>query len=292
VICTADRRDGGRAWANCSSDRPLVWGQGFGGWGGISGNANAAGVNHATAGLLAGVDVPVLDWRLGLFGGYSHSDFHAVSMAAHGGSDDYHLGVYGGTHWDALALRLGASYSWDGITSDRSVAFDDFADRLHAYYNGRITQFFGELGYGMQWEDLDLEPFANLSYLNLRTSAFQEGGGAAALTVQAGGLEDLIGTLGVRPSMDIELGGLAANLRGMLGWRHIFGDVVPAANVAFAGGNVFTVSGAPIACDAAALEAGLDFVLGNGISAGLTYGGQISGKSSDQMVRGSLRASF
>jgi len=292
VICAEARRDAGRARANCLSDRPLVWGQGFGGWGGISGDANAAGVNHATAGMLAGVDVPVFNWRVGLFGGYSHSDFHAVGMAADGGSDDYHLGIYGGTHWDALAIRLGASHSWDGITSDRNVAFDDFTDQLHAYYNGRITQVFGELGYGMDWQDLELEPFANLSYVNLRTSAFHEGGGDAALTVEAGGLEGVIGTLGVRPSMAIELGGMQANLRGMLGWRHTFGDVVPAANVAFAGGNIFTVSGAPIARDAAALEAGLDLALDDRISAGLTYGGEFSGQSTGQQARGIIRISF
>jgi outer membrane autotransporter protein len=184
------------------------------------------------------------------------------------------------------------SYSWDGVTSDRAVAFDDFSDQLHAYYNGGTTQFFGELGYGLAWDGLNLEPFIGLSYLNLRTAAFHEGGGAAALTVKAATFTDTVTTLGMRPSMSVELGDFEANLRGMLGWRHTFGDVVPTAAVAFSGGNFFSVTGAPIARDAAALEAGLDFAPSDSMTAGLTYGGELSGKSTDQQARGTIRINF
>lgn len=141
-------------------------------------------------------------------------------------------------------------------------------------------------------EDINLEPFAGLSYLNLRNSAFHEGGGAAALSVRASSFEDTVSTLGLRPSMDVELEGFNANLRGMLGWPHTVGDVIPTANVAFSGGNFFSVSGASIARDAAALEAGLDFALSDRISAGLTYGGELSGKSTDQQARATIRVNF
>lgn len=278
--------------ATCESDQPSLWAQGFGGWGGVTGNANASGLNRTTAGMLAGFDLPVADWRLGLFGGFSHSDFHLTGGPARGQSTDYHLGAYGGTEWDNISLSLGASYSWNTIRTDRSVAFGTFTDRLQATYNAGVTQLFAETGYGMEMFGLTLEPFANLAYLNLRTGGFTETGGAAALTARADTVENAITTFGVRPSTTVDLGDFPVTLRGMAGWRHTFGAVTPTSTVAFAGGNDFTISGAPIARDAMALEAGLDFALGDAISAGLTYGGQVSSRTTDQTARGTIRIAF
>jgi outer membrane autotransporter protein len=198
-----------------------------------------------------------------------------------GDSNDYHLGLYGGRMIDRVALRLGASYSFDGITTDRAVAIGSFSDNLRALYNGGMTQAFGELGYDADAGGIALEPFANLTYVGLTTSGFTEAGGAAALTVRANATENMIATFGVRPSMDVDLGGLAGTLRGMAGWRHTFGTVTPDAQVSFAGGNIFGVTGAPIGRNAAALEAGLDMNLDEGITLGLTYGGQFSDRTTD-----------
>jgi len=87
-------------------------------------------------------------------------------------------------------------------------------------------------------------------------------------------------------------GGFDLTLRGMVGWRHIFGVVDPSAAVSFAGGNAFTVSGAPYAHNVAAVEAGLDVALFDNIHAGLTYGGQFSNRSADQTARGTIRVSL
>ena len=278
--------------AGCMSDLPSLWGQGFGGWGGVAGNANASGLNHSAAGMLVGVDVPVLDWRLGVFGGFSRSDFHLVGNNAGGESNDYHLGAYGGTLLGDVALRLGASYSWDGITTNRAVAFGTFTDQLRAVYSAGTTQVFGELGYRVGMEQLSLEPFANLTYVGLTTAGFTEAGGPAALTVRANTTENMIATLGLRPSMDVDLGGLSGTLRGMLGWRRTFGTVTPDTQVSFAGGNVFGITGVPMARNAAAVEAGLDVTVAEGMTVGLTYGGQFSNRSTDQSARGTIRISF
>jgi outer membrane autotransporter protein len=290
VICTpSDERT---KKLICDGKKLSVWGQGFGGWGGITGNSNATGLNHSAAGFLVGVDVPVSDWRLGVFGGASHGDFHLVSGGDGGASNDYHLGAYGGTLLGDVALRLGASYSWSGVTTDRAVTIADFADALHGVYNGGTTQAFGELGYRVAMERLSLEPFANLTYVGLTTSGFTEAGGPAALTVRANTTENMIATLGLRPSMEMDLAGLGGTLRGMLGWRRTFGTITPDTQVSFAGGNVFGISGVPIARDAAAVEAGLDVTVSDGVTVGLTYGGQFSNRTTDQSARGTIRISF
>ncbi len=123
----------------------------------------------------------------------------------------------------------------------------------------------------MEMLGITLEPFANLAYLNLRTDDFTEAGGAAALTSQADTIENVITTFGIRPSSDPSIwvasrdlarhGGLAACP------RHRLADLNGRLR---RGGSDFNISAAPIARDAMALEAGVDFAVADNISAGPT----------------------
>jgi outer membrane autotransporter protein len=47
-----------------------------------------------------------------------------------------------------------------------------------------------------------------------------------------------------------------------------------------------------MARDAVAVEAGLDVVVSDGMTVGLTYGGQFSNRTTDQSARGTIRISF
>jgi outer membrane autotransporter protein len=73
-----------------------------GSWGNISGNGNAAGMSESVGGFLVGVDMPVYDWRVGYFGGFSRTDFSVKARNSSGNSNNYHLGMYGGTQWGDL----------------------------------------------------------------------------------------------------------------------------------------------------------------------------------------------
>lgn len=64
------------------------------------------------------------------------------------------------------------------------------------------------------------------------------------------------------------------------------------AAVALAGGDAFDISGAPIARDGAAVEAGLDFRFSRRGALGFTYGGQFSHGSADQSIKGELTLKF
>ena len=69
-----------------------------------------------------------------------------TSFLSSGSSDNYHLGLYGGTAWGDLALRTGAAYTWHALSTSRSVAVPGFSDRLKGSYDGATAQLFGELG--------------------------------------------------------------------------------------------------------------------------------------------------
>ncbi|MDR6661536.1 outer membrane autotransporter protein [Tardiphaga robiniae] len=85
---------------------------------------------------------------------------------------------------------------------------------------------------------------------------------------------------------------MTATARGMLGWRHAFGDVTPTSTMAFAGGSPFTVAGVPIARNGAVADLGFDVNVTPDAVLGLTYGGQFGSGVTDQTLRGNFAVRF
>ncbi|TPM45505.1 autotransporter outer membrane beta-barrel domain-containing protein [Mesorhizobium sp. B2-2-3] len=284
--------EGGPEMVAADTDRFAVWGQVFGSWSNTDSDGNAAAFDRSTGGLLAGADTLVGGWRVGVLGGYGHSSFDADDRDSSGKSDSYHLGLYGGTNWGAIAFRSGAAYSWSSISTRRSAAFNGFADQLSADYDAGTAQVFGELAYKADAGGFHFEPFANLAYVSVHTDGFTETGGAAALTSASTNNDATFTTLGLRGATDFALGGIDATARGMLGWRHAFGDVTPTSVFAFAGGDQFTIAGVPIARDAAVIEAGLDLNMSANATLGLSYTGQFGSGTVDQGAKVDLGVKF
>ena len=229
-----------------------------------------------------GGDALVADsWRVGLMTGFSRSSFDADDRASSGSATSYLLGAYGGSQWGAVSLRTGAAYSWNNVDTRRAVTIPGLSEMLSADYDAGTAQIFGEAGYRIDTAAASFEPFANLAYVNVRTDAFTETGGAAALSQASSNTDATFTTLGIRASGDFALGTVNATARGMIGWRHAFGDVTPLSTLAFAGSDAFTVAGAPIARDAAVIEAGLDFAIAPKATLGVSYTGQFGSGVSD-----------
>lgn len=285
-----------RPSAFCPPDpeRPALWAQAIGRRGRFSSDGNAAGMKDSTAGILLGVDAPVRDWRVGLFGGYSRTDFDIDDRAASGDADSYHLGLHAGTRWEGpgLALRLGTSHSWHRVATDRSVSVGTLANGLHAGFDARTSQAFAELGRRFELGRIAVEPFAGLAHVRLETDGFSESGGGAALTAQSDSMDTSFSTLGIRAATGIARGSVDLRLHGMAGWRHAFGDTVPRSSVSFAGGSGFTIAGTPIARDAALVEAGLDMAVSRDVRAGIAYDGQISRSETGHTIRAGVSIAF
>jgi len=280
--------------APATTDRFALWGQGFGSWGRTDGDGNAAKLERRTAGFFIGADAPVFDnWRLGAVAGYSRTDFDVKGRQSSGTSDNYHLGLYGGATWGALALRTGAAYTWHDIATNRTVGFPGFGDRLSGDYGAATAQIFGELAYGFTMGATRIEPFANLAYVNLHTDGFRETGGAAALIGTSADTDATFTTLGLRAQTTFNLGGANLTAKATLGWRHAFGDVTPLASLRFAGGgNGFGIAGVPIARNAAVIEAGLDYAIAPNATLGLSYGGQFGSGTADHAAKANLNVRF
>ncbi|MBN9220879.1 MAG: autotransporter domain-containing protein [Mesorhizobium sp.] len=270
------------------------WTSALGSWGSADSDGNAARLDHDTAGFLVGADgLVVQNWRFGAAAGFSRSRFDAEDRASSGSSDNYHVALYGGTEWGALAVRLGAAYTWHDIETRRTVAFSDFLDSVRGDTKAGTAQAFGEIAYTVKAGDIAFEPFAGLSYVNVDTHGFAESGGAAALTAKGGGMETTFTTLGLRAETVLGVIGTSTlTARASLGWRHAIGDVTPASTLAFGAGTAFTVAGAPIDRDVAVLDFGINARLARNVSLNASYAGQL-GKSGDSHgLRAGLAVDF
>lgn len=286
--------DAGPVPVPAATERFALWARGFGAWGRIAGDGNAATLKRDIGGAFVGGDGFVSEAiRLGVLGGYSHADIRVTDRASSARSDNYHLGVYGGSHWGDLAVRTGAALTWHDISTSRAVVFPGFADSLAGHYQARTAQVFADLGYSIRAGQLGFEPFANLAYVNVRNDGFSENGGAAALTSPGDKTDVTLTTLGLRASsVFAPANGPLMTARSMLGWRHAFGDVTPLSTLAFAGGTPFSIAGTPLARDAAVVDLGLDLNLTQNAIVALSYGGQFGHSLTDQSVKGSFAWKF
>jgi len=270
-----------------------VWGRAFGAWGHLDSDSNAARLDRSTGGFIAGGDAALGEtWRLGLLTGYSHTSFHVDDRASSGSSKNYHLGLYAGTQHGPLGFRSALAYSWHSIETDRTVAFPGVSERLSADYDAGTFQAFGELGYRVDTTAASFEPYANLAYVNFDADGFTEDGDAAALESQDRSTDTTFTTLGLRASSAFTLGSIKATARGGISWRHAFGDVTPETDLTFAGSSPFAVKGAPIARDAAVIEAGLDMNLSETALVGLTYQGQLASDAQEHGFNARLAVRF
>lgn len=276
------------------ANEPGIWSQAFGSWGHTGGNGNAAKMERSTGGFLFGSDTPAIDtWRFGAVAGYSHTNFDVKDRHSSGSSDNYHLGLYGGSDWGQHGLRLGVAYTWHNTDTTRSVTFPAFSDRLSGGYNAGTFQAFSELSYGIEKGVTKFEPFANLSYVNFDANGLREHGGAAALTGSGVSMDTMFTTLGLRTATSVNLGKKAMTARGLLGWRHAYGDTIPTATLSYASGSsAFMTGGVPIARDVAVVEAGLDFTLSPTATLGISYNGQFGNHLVDQSIKADLSMKF
>ena len=275
------------------TEEAAMWMRGFGSWNEVDGDGNASGLSSNTGGVLGGLDAGLPgNWRVGMLAGYSQTSVSLDDLAASAGSDNVHLGLYAGTRSGPLAVRLGAAYTWHSIDSTRQVNIPTISERLTADYDAATSQVFGELGYRLENGKAVFEPFANLAYVHFSSDAFAEQGGVAALDGGGNNLDTIFTTLGLRASMSFAVGETQATLHGTVGWQHAAGDVTPDASLAFVGGDVFSVAGAPIAENVAVFGARIEFAATEHATVSLGYDGQFGSGQSDNGLTGTLSVKF
>jgi outer membrane autotransporter protein len=281
-----------------------LWGQGFGDWGRVSSDGNAASLSRTTGGFVLGGDVSAAnvlggDWRFGLAGGYTNDSITVNQRGSSSTFESVFGGAYAGASFGAFQLRAGALYGTNTTSTTRQVVFPGFFEALSSNNGGYTAQGFGEAGYRVQLGGLgfgggsrvSVEPFAGAAAFLIHQNGFTEVGGTSALTASARDFNVQTTTLGVRG--ELAFASMPLTLKTMLGWRHAYGDVVPSVLLTFQGGaQAFSSSGVPIDRDAFVAEAGIDYALTSMLSVGVSYSGQFGQRATDNAFKGNVNLRF
>ncbi|KRE06723.1 hypothetical protein ASE63_23745 [Bosea sp. Root381] len=276
--------------------RFAIWGEAIGAKGSTDRDGNAGSLHRSGGGMLLGMEMKsdtlsAAQWRLGVAGGYTQRDFDIDARAARGELSSVHGAIYGGTRFGAVSFRAGAAYAWSETDMRRQVSLPGFTDNLRLDGRSATAQAFAEIGYGLTLGPVAFEPFAQIAAVSIRTDRAAEQGGAAALVVL--GRDQRLGftTLGLRA--EAQLGALPLIARGMLGWRHAFGDTTPAADLTFVTGvTPFRSYAAPLARDTLLAEAGLAWKASRSTTLGLSYGAALSDNARDHALKGRIDIMF
>ncbi|WP_210237422.1 autotransporter domain-containing protein [Martelella lutilitoris] len=271
-----------------------VWATGYGSWSKLDGTAGSAALTDSVGGTFIGVDVGAFgSMRFGGVFGYGQSTYEVEGQNAKGSSDDYTLGLYGGGQWGGWGTDFGAAYTWHDISTSRSIDFSAFSDRISGSYDAGTFQVYGSFGYTFDMGDnFRLEPYADASYIHQTSDGFTETGGPAAFSRSASEMNTGFTTVGLRGAWDIPLGDYRSQLTGSAGWRHAYGDIDPTAALRFNGGDVFNMSGAPLAEDQAVFSVGWTTDFSENVSVGVSYTGQFGGGYKSQNLTGQIQIKF
>ncbi|WP_313623431.1 autotransporter domain-containing protein [Achromobacter sp.] len=262
-----------------SAAQPM-WAQVFGNWRTMDGNGNVAQSRERDVGIFVGGDHGVGNgWRLGGAFGYTDSRITVDDRSAKSDVNSYSAILYGGKSFEAgsgkINFTAGVAYTWHDIDSKRNINAAGERQELKADYSASTGQIFTDVGYSIPLTDrITLEPFVGADFSDLRTRGFSESGGDAALSGKSSTNNVGTTTLALRAQTTFDVKDTAGRLRGMLGWRHAYGDVNPEATMSFDGSQPFTVAGNPLARDAAVMEVGVDLAMSKNATLGLAYSGQ------------------
>lgn len=284
-----------RAAAPSSGHDLAYWSRAFGAWGEYNTNGNAATTDRNLGGFITGVDGGLGGgWRAGLVTGYMYTGLSADDRWSSANINSYVLGGYaGGALGGGFALRSGGTWTWNDIDSNRSVVFPGFYEGESANYNGDVGQLFAELAYPVFTHGGVVEPFAGLAYVHVGTDGFTESGSVAGLTSSGLDMDLGYGTLGARTGTTVVWGATTVIPHASLAWQYAFGDTTPEQALAFASTGIgMGIGGVPLAQNSALVEVGIDALVAQDATLGISYIGQYSGDFTDTGLRGRFNWKF
>jgi outer membrane autotransporter protein len=271
-----------------------LWGTYNGSWATNDGDGNAASLTRNASSFVVGVDAsPTKGLTLGVLGGYAKSNVHLPARNSSAEINSYTVGAYAGARTGALNVRIGGAYSWQTVDTNRSVAFSGFSDKLSANYSASTRQAFGDIGYTIGNDRLNIEPFAQAAWVDVATDAFTETSGAAALKASKQSRDLGVVTLGLRGVAGFSIAGAAARFHAIAGWRQTLGDRTPDASLTFASGSaVFDIGGAPIAKTSAMIDTGIDVAVTSKLNLNVGYVGQLASRTRDNGAKAGISMAF
>jgi outer membrane autotransporter protein len=263
----------------------VVWGRAEGAWADRSGTDEYFGYKITSGGAVVGADGQVRDWlRLGVALGADRTDLDGDRAGASGDQDAVLVGLYAEAATQS-PFYADASLSYGNYDSDaqRTLTLAGMSLPASAGFGGEswLARLAG--GYDFELCDWIVGPTAALSWLHLTTDAFTEAGAdVLSLAVEEASGNRLLSSLGLRAATRLETGAATVLPRFELAWRHDFDGGEHEVSAAFRDypAAAFTVTGAGLAEDLLAAEAGVTALVGERLSAYAELGAGVGADAS------------
>ncbi|WP_210277557.1 autotransporter domain-containing protein [Microvirga lupini] len=271
-----------------------MWGKVLGSYGRTDATPTSAAMERTTGGIVVGVDGGLgTPYRLGVAAGYLATSFDIDAAAASGDIDSFHIGAYGSAAFGAWTLRGGVAYAHHEIDLARGAVAGRFQGG-ETDSSADSVQVFGEVGYTfLLSERVTLEPFLGLAHVHVSSHDVVENASPFRANGEVASFDTTYSTLGARLVATMPTSAGTVTFKGMLGWRHAFGDVAPEARFTVTGfPTPFLVVGAPIDRDSLVVEAGLNWQVSEKVAVGLMYDGALGRRDQEHTLRGSLSVRF
>jgi outer membrane autotransporter protein len=290
----APTRLGERESARAPS-RAASWVRGYGGFGSIDGDGNAAQFESRTGGLLAGGDMVVAPGLVaGLMGGWGTSETDVDARRSSAGIDSSHVAAYARAALGNVQLEGVAAYSHHDIDVIRHIAFTGLARTAASSYAADQATLYGEAGWRLRFGGgLEAMPWTGLYWSGVSVQDFAEQGADAIDLLSDGASYTMLDAIaGVRLATSVAAAGVTWMPQARLAWTHSFGDIDPRLDLAFRNGGAFVVSGVRRNPNLLALGAGLNVFDAGAASGFIDYTAFLSGDSREHAATAGLRVQF
>jgi len=276
-------------------NRWSVWGAAFGGGSNTDGNA-VVGSNTATArafGFAAGADFRISRETLAGFALAGGGTNFSVLGTGPGRSDMFQAGAFVRHNRGAAYVTAAAAWSWQDVTTDRTVTVAGF-EQLRAQFNANAITGRIEGGYRYVTPWMGVTPYVAGQFTSYFLPSYAEqvlaGAGTFALNYAAKDVTTARTELGVRLDRSYAMQTAILTLRGRLAWAHDFytdRSITPVFQTL--PGTSFTVYGAAQPENSALTTVSAEANWLNGWSAAATFEGQFSDVSRSYAGKGVVR---
>lgn len=237
----------------------------------------------------------MMPWRLGLVTGIGRSDFDVAARQSQANSENSYLGFYTSRQGEKFAVRLGGTWAWHQLDTQRQVIFSGINDYQNAHYNAHTAQVFTELGYTILNTNHYLEPILQLNYVSTKSNPFYEQGSTTTALTGSKAIENMFySTLGMRSNALLLKNKTSQyNVLSLLAWRHNYSNVTPESIFSFSSSDPFLIAGAPIAKDALVIDTAIEVsLLSHSFNMKIGYSGVIARNTQDHGIEGKLSYRF
>ena len=141
---------------------------------------------------------------------------------------------------------------------------------------------------------VNVEPFANVSYVNFENNRINEQGGATALHGDKQHTDATFSTLGLRSGLEWDATAeTTVALRGEVGWQHQYGELDRATGLKFRGSSTpFVTNSVSASRDGTVLKASAEVAVNRNAHLSLGYSGLISDNYQDNSVNAGFSWNF